>query len=588
MATRLKAVDAVVVGMGWTGGILASELAAAGLSVVGLERGPMRTTQKDFALPHIHDELRYATRHELAQDPAQDTLTVRNRPTEEALPMRQLGAFLPGTGVGGAGVHWNGMTWRWPDMEFRARSLYEQRYGKTHIPADMPLQDWGIGYDELEPHYERFEYMAGVSGRAGNLKGALQPGGNPFEAPRQKDYPLPPLEQDLAGELFGAAARALGHKPFVMAAANASRPYVNPDGAKFGACEYCGFCERFGCAWDAKGSPHHTVVPLAQKQPNFELRTNAWVTRVMYDRDAKRATGVRYTHVHSGEEFEQPAGLVALCAYALNNVHLMLLSGIGAPYDAQARTGVIGRNTSYQIISGAFAYFENRRFNPFMQAGAQGTAIDDFNANWDMDRGQRGYVGGAILASGIFGGRPIGWRPVPPGTPRWGKAWKAAAAKWYGRSARLIASGSVMPNRWNYYDLDPTWRNRFGQPLLRMTFDFKDNEQRLGLHIAENLRELAHAMRPTMSAVPPPWSFWLSMPYQSTHNAGGTIMGAEPGASAVNKYGQSWDCENLFVLGASVFPHNSAYNPTGLVGALAYFTAAAIRGRYLRQPGFLT
>ncbi len=588
MAKRLKEVDAVIVGLGWTGGILASELAAAGLQVVALERGPMRTTDKDFALPRVHDELRYAARNELMQDPAQDTLTVRNRVTEEALPMRQLGAFLPGSGVGGAGVHWAGMTWRWGDMEFRARSGYEQRYGRSFIPEDMPLQDWGVSYDELERHYDRFEYVAGVSGKAGNLRGAIQPGGNPFDAPRAREYPLPPLEQDLSGELFGAAARALGYHPFPVPAANASRPYINPDGAKFGGCEYCGFCDRFGCAWNAKGSPHHTVIPLALKRANFELRTESWATRVLYDRAARRATGVAYTNVRSGEEFEQPARLVALCAYALNNVHLMLVSGIGASYDPRSAKGQIGRNTSYQILSGALAFFEKRNFNPFMQSGALGTAIDDLNGNWAHDRAQRGYVGGAIHASGIFGGRPIAWRPVPPGTPRWGKAWKAATAKWYGRTMRVIASGSVMPNRWNYYDLDPTWRNAFGQPLLRMTFDFKDNERRLGQHIADTLREVVHAMKPSMSSVPPPWSFWLSMPYQSTHNAGGTIVGPDPGVSAVNKYGQSWDCENLFVLGASVFPHNSAYNPTGLIGALSYFTAAAIRDRYAKKAGFLT
>jgi gluconate 2-dehydrogenase alpha chain len=555
---------------------------------VALERGPMRST-KDFASPRAHDELRYASRHELMQDPAQDTVTVRNRSSQEALPMRQLGAFLPGSGVGGSGVHWAGMTWRWPDMEFRARSLYEERYGKSFIPAEMPLADWGIRYQELEPHYDRFEYMAAVSGKAGNLAGMIQPGGNPFEAPRAREYPLPPLERDLASELFSNAARTLGYAPFPTPAASASRPYVNPDGVRFGACEYCGFCDRCGCAYDAKGSPLHTVIPLAQARPNFELRTGAWVTRVLYDKAAKRATGVLYTDVKTGEEFEQPAGIVALCAYALNNVHLMLLSQIGAPYDPAAQTGVIGRNTTYQWLTSAQLFFERRHFNPFMQTGAQGAMIDDLNADWRSgERGKRGYLGGAIIGSGIYNGRPLAWRPVPPGTPRWGKAWKAATAKWYGRTMRLIASGSVMPNRWNYYDLDPAYRNAFGQPLMRMTFDFKDNEQRMGIHIAESLHQLAGALKPSMSSVPPPWPFWLSFPYQSTHNAGGTIMGAEPGASAVNKYGQSWDCENLFVLGASVFPHNSAYNPTGLVGALSYFTAGAIRERYLRRPGFLS
>ena len=140
---------------------------------------------------------------------------------------------------------------------------------------------------------------------------------------------------------------------------------------------------------------------------------------------------------------------------------------------------------------------------------------------------------------------------------------------------------------WHYYDLDPTYRNAFGQPLLRMTFDFKDNERRLAFHMSQMMRQLASAMSPTSFGVAPPRTSWSVVPYQSTHNTGGTIMGVGPATSAVNKYGQSWDCENLFVLGASVFPHNSAYNPTGLIGALSYCTAAAIRDRYVRRPGML-
>src|ERR1700752_674536 len=202
MATKLNHVDVVIVGLGWTGGILAKELAEAGLKVVALERGDIRTTDKDYAVPGVRDELRYAVRHDLMMNTARDTLTVRNNPSQEALPMRRLGSFLPGDVVGGSGVHWAGHTWRWTDMEFKVRSLYEERYGKSFIPDDMTIQDWGITYAELEPYYERFEYTAAVSGKAGNLKGKVQPGGNPFEAPRARDYALPPLTQIHASQMF--------------------------------------------------------------------------------------------------------------------------------------------------------------------------------------------------------------------------------------------------------------------------------------------------------------------------------------------------------------------------------------------------
>jgi len=124
MVTKLKDVDVVVIGLGWTGGILSKELAQAGLKVVALERGAMRDTSKDYSLPSIRDELRYVTRHDLMMNTARDTLTIRNNPSQEALPMRRLGSFLPGDVVGGSGVHWSGHTWRWTDMEFKIRSMY--------------------------------------------------------------------------------------------------------------------------------------------------------------------------------------------------------------------------------------------------------------------------------------------------------------------------------------------------------------------------------------------------------------------------------------------------------------------------------
>src|ERR1700732_5483277 len=202
MATKLKAVDAVVVGLGWTGGILGKELAEAGLKVVALERGAMRTSAKDYAVPNIRDELRYVIRHDLMQNTARDTLTIRNNPSQEALPMRRLGSFLPGEVVGGSGVHWSGHTWRWTDMEFKVRSNYEERYGKKIIPDDMTIQDWGITYAELEPYYDKFEYTAAVSGKAGNIGGTIRSGGNPFQAPRAREYPPRPLEAIPASGMF--------------------------------------------------------------------------------------------------------------------------------------------------------------------------------------------------------------------------------------------------------------------------------------------------------------------------------------------------------------------------------------------------
>jgi len=589
MTQKLKPVDVVIVGMGWTGGILSKELSQAGLRVVALEKGAERTPKDEYSVPSIRDELKYVIRHDLMQNTARDTITVRNNISQEALPMRKLGSFLPGEVVGGSAVHWSGHTWRWNDMEFKVRSMYEEKYGKKFIPADMTIHDWGIDYAEMEKYYDRFEYTAAISGKAGNLKGTIVPGGNPFEAPRSRDYPLPPLKPVLASQLFNEATRKLGYHPFPRPSANASEAYTNPDGSKFGACQYCGYCQRFGCEANAKGSPHMTVIPIAMAQPSFELRANSWVTKVLKDPHSKKVTGVTYTNLLTGEEFEQPASIVILSAFVLNNVHLMLLSGIGKPYDPKTQKGVIGKNYCYQTGTSATLFFENRNFNPFMNAGGSNDTIDDFNTNWDFDRASRGYVGGFMLAGGFNTNLPIGYRPVPRGTPMWGTAWKAATSKWYQTAMTITSSGNVMANRYNYLDLDPTYKNALGLPLMRMTFDYKENEHKISQHSAQITNEIAKSMNPThvnqASARSDPWTV---VPYQSTHNTGGTPMGTDPSMSAVNTSLQSWDCHNLFIVGANVFPHNSTYNPTGLVGALAYRTADIIKNKYLKNPGFLS
>src|SRR5262249_53261007 len=229
---RLKEVDAVMVGMGWTGSILARELTKAGLTVVGLERGEDLTPRENFALPAVRDELRYSYRLELIQDPALETVTFRHRPSEPALPMRRFGSFLPGNSVGGAANHWGGQHWRYLPSDHLTRSRIVGRYGANAIPDDMPIQDWAMTYDELEPYYDKFDKLCGVSGKAGNLRGERIEGGNIFEGPRSSEYPRPPLIMTESGLMFAKAAKELGYHPFPQPASNASRPYVNSEGLR--------------------------------------------------------------------------------------------------------------------------------------------------------------------------------------------------------------------------------------------------------------------------------------------------------------------------------------------------------------------
>jgi gluconate 2-dehydrogenase alpha chain len=127
---------------------MARELTKAGLTVVGLERGAEKSPREDFALPRIRDELKYRVRQELMLDTAIETHTLRNSPSELALPMRKWDIPPVGDGLGGAGAHWNGVTWRFLPSEFVLRSHLTERYGRNAIPQDMTIQDWGISYDD--------------------------------------------------------------------------------------------------------------------------------------------------------------------------------------------------------------------------------------------------------------------------------------------------------------------------------------------------------------------------------------------------------------------------------------------------------
>ncbi len=176
---------------------------------------------------------------------------------------------------------------------------------------------------------------------------------------------------------------------------------------------------------------------------------------------------------------------------------------------------------------------------------------------------------------------------MPPGTPRWGAAWKNATKQYYNNTLTFSSQGSSYATRGNYLDLDPTYKDRFGRPLLRVTFDFPDNDVRMSNWISDRMQEIANALGGKQSVVAKLRKGWNSVPYQSTHNTGGAIMGTDPKTSAVNRHLQSWDVPNVFVIGASAFPQNAGKNPTGPVGALAFWAADAIRNHYLKNPGKL-
>ncbi|CAM3932154.1 GMC family oxidoreductase [Bordetella tumulicola] len=585
MARIEKKKDVVIVGLGWTGAIAGIELAAEGLEIVALERGRDQSTVPEFKYPNQIDELTYGVRLKNMQHPSQQTVTIRRTETETALPYRSMGSFLPANGVGGAGVHWNGLLWRPQPEEIQLFSYVKAKWGESIIPEGMNLMDYPVTYDELEPFFTQFDLVAGISGKAGNLKGKIQEGGNPFEGWRSQDYPMPPMPPTFDSTKFEAACKSMGYHPFPAPAGIASTAYVNPYGMQMAPCNFCGFCERYGCYQYSKSSPQTAILDALKRKPNFTYRTHAEVLRVESSSDGKTATGVTYFDATNQEEVFQPADLVILSSFQLNNVHLLLVSGIGKPYDPATNEGVTGKNYAYQMNGGVNMFFKDANFNPFIGHGSNGICIDDFSVNQN-DFGKLGFIGGAYWRSGTFNGQPIRSMILPTDTPTWGAGWKKSIKEWYGRTMSIGSHGSHMSYRANHLDLDPTYKDPHGRPLMRMTFNWQENDLKMNQYMKLKAGEVGRAMKPDMMRLgfKDIGAQYDVRPYQTTHNTGGHIMSDSPLEGVVNRYCQAWDKHNVFVMGAGNFVQNTQYNPTGMVGGLAFWTVNAIRTLYLRNP----
>jgi gluconate 2-dehydrogenase alpha chain len=353
----------------------------------------------------------------------------------------------------------------------------------------------------------------------------------------------------------------------------------------------------------------------------YEIRTHSKVLRVDLGRDGL-ATGVTYLDVLTGEEHTQPADMVILSAFTLENIRLMLLSrnprhpnGIGND------RGLVGKNYTYQLdkspVTGLFA---GRRLNLYMGNSCLQEVMHDFNAD-NFDHSDLDFIGGASIACGGGERQPLtstlgipvmttatsgssgdeddsgnqGQRKRPPisaqvsslagsGT-EWGQEWKENLRANWDSYAPINIQGESLPYEDQFLDLDPTYKDAYGLPLLRITFDWHENDYKLYRFIAARCREIMAQMGPTRYYVTPELEPYDVYSYQSTHNTGGAIMGSDPGNSVTNKYGQVWDTPNVFVTGAALYPQNPGMNPTGPLFAHTYLAGDGMRDSYLREPG---
>ena len=288
----------------------------------------------------------------------------------------------------------------------------------------------------------------------------------------------------------------------------------------------------------------------------------------------------------SGTETFQPANIVIVASWTLNNARLLMLSKLGEAYDPNTGKGTLGKNLTHQVNS-ATRIFLDKPLNAFMGAGELGSRISDFDGDIGFTGAEGEPLRLGMIALSNNGNPPIGsFGIMPQGASKsnWGSEWKKAALEWTDRSASISLSGEHLAWRQNYMDLDPSYTDKFGDPLLRFTLNWTDHEYKQREFAEQIQARIARDMGAKFDEGARPRARYNVINYQSTHIQGGAIMGTSPENSVVNRYLQHWDVPNLFVIGASSFPQNAAPNPTLTVLALTYWATEVMTDRYFKHP----
>jgi gluconate 2-dehydrogenase alpha chain len=567
MATRLKETEVVIIGLGAAGGVAALPIAQAGLDIVALEAGTW-LTKRDFA----PDELRNNVRDwPQAVQKAQHEIPTQ-RLSARGLTLRASSHPMMNA-VGGTTNHYWAQSWRLNPWDFKVVSETTKRYGASRVPKGSTVEDWPFGLDELERYYDRVEHEIGVSGQAGNIRGAIDRRGNIFEGPRARPFPMPPLRGTGFTDLMATAATGLGWHPFPGPAAINSRTY---DGRS--ACMYHGFCNKGGCHVDAKNSPAVTTIPKAQKTGHLEVVTRAHVTTIEVNASG-RVSGV--TYVTDGVEYFQPAKVVLLATYTYENTRTLLISKSPAfPNGLSNNHGQVGRHYfSHNQGAGVTALFP-KNLNSWYGLPAQGTAVDDW-ADDNFDHAGLDFIGGGNLW--IYSDRrPIGAASMDTfgKAPAWGSAWKAFIKENADRTNTCYLQKTTLPYEDNYLDLDPAVKDPLGLPVCRITADYKDNERKLSAFIQDKMVEWYRAAGAVEILRGP-----VGVMGVSTHAYGGTRMGDNAETNVVNRWGFSHEVPNLGILGASAMGTSGARNPTLTAQALAWRTAEHLVGNWKTIAG---
>ncbi len=537
-----KPVDFVVVGAGAAGGVVARERSRAGLSVVVLEQGPF-LRETDFK----HDEVAVAQLESLTNNHREHPNTFR---TSEAEQAKVKPALQYGRMVGGGSVHFTANYWRFHEIDFIERS----RKGPVE-GAD--LADWPITYADLEPYYTRVEWEIGVSGQAD---------ANPFEPPRTRGYPVPPLPPKSIGVLMERAARKLGWHAFPAPMAILSQPYRGRPG-----CIQCGFCMYYGCEVRAKSSTLATMIPEALATGRCEVRPSSYVRKIELDRHG-RALGVKYFDADRREVFQR-ARAVFVCANGAETPRLLLMSKSNRFPDGLANSsGVVGKHIMFNgagIAGGAFEHEVNG-----YRGMVDTRVIQDF---YEVDP-KLGIAGGGGFDFRFFF-EPIGFalRGLPADGPTWGPEYKRLLRDSFTRTLYAFGHTTQLPVASNSISLDPTVTDAWGLPAIRMTFKEHPNDERLMAWFRDRSMDLLEAAGAARR-----WPFPLERHFPVVHLLGTCRMGNDRRTSVVDRWNRTHDVPNLFIVDGSSFVTSGRGQPTMTIQALA-FRAAEHAARMARR-----
>jgi len=530
-----EVVDFIVVGCGAAGGVLARELSTAGFRIVVLEQGPWRH-EKDFP----HDEVGVMYRSGLTNDFKKQPNTFRKTPGE---PAKLQPAVEYGRMVGGGSVHFTANYWRFHPEDFHERSTLGAVPG-----AD--LRDWPITYDDLEPYYTQAEWELGISGQGGS---------NPFDGPRSRPYPLPPMPVKSSGVLFERAARKLGWHPFPAPVAVLSQPYHGRV-----ACVHCGFCESFGCEVGAKSSTLAALIPAAINTGRCDLRPNSYARRIEVGNNG-RVTGVTYFDTQ-GKEVFQRAKAVVVSANGAETPRLLLLSTSKVfPHGLANSHGNVGKYLMFDNGGLVMGLFEHP-LNEYKSIVVTRVLHDFYRSD-----PKRGFYGGGGLDS-RFDYYPAGFAldGLPKDMPQWGAQWKRTIGQSYSHMGGVLAHASCLAVEHNTISLDDQVKDAWGLPALRVTFRNHPDDLKAVRFLAERQREIL-----TVAGARKIWEDAGSMEETtySRHLMGTCRMGDDPRTSVVNRWNRAHDVPNLFLVDGSSLVTCGRQQPTATIQALAYRTA---------------